>query len=243
MIPARKSRWFRRWFAGHAAGRMRATFASVEIAGIAKLRTALDAGPVVVVSNHTAWWDPLVTLVLTEKIVPCDSYALMDAANLTRLPFFGLIGAIGVDLTNPRDGAAAILHAGRLLTGPGRLVWIYPQGRERPSTERPLGFRGGSAEIARVAKAATVPIALRYEFTNVERPRLLVDIGEALPPERDVAKAREAHERTVTEGLDRIDLALRTGDRAAYETVIRAPESRFGALAERCLAWITAPRD
>lgn len=221
---------------------MRATFASVEIAGIARLRDAVAAGPVVVVSNHVAWWDPLVTLVLTERVVPCDSYALMDAANLTRLPFFGLIGAIGVDLTNPRDGAAAILHAARLLDAPGRLVWVYPQGRERPSTERPLGFRKGSAEIARVAKAATVPVAIRYEFMSVERPRLLVHVGEALAPERDVARARDAHERAVTEGLDRIDLALREGDRGGFEFVLRAPEDRWGARAERLLAWITAPR-
>ena len=242
MIPARKSRWFRRWFAGHAVSRMRATFESVEIAGVAHLRDALANGPVVVVSNHVTWWDPLVTLVLTERVVPCDSYALMNAANLTRLPFFGLIGAVGVDLTNPRDGAAAVLHCARLLNGPGRLVWVYPQGRERPSTVRPLGFRGGSAEIARVSKAVTVPIALRYEFMATERPRLFIDIGEALAPERDVTKAIAAHERAVTEGLDRIERALLDERTDAYEAVIRAPVSAMGKLAERMLAWMTAPR-
>ena len=31
------------------------------------------------------------------------------------------------------------------------MVWVFPQGRERSVTERPLGFRAGSAEVARVA--------------------------------------------------------------------------------------------
>lgn len=242
MIAARKSRWFRRWFAAHARGRLLASFESVRVAGLARLREAVAAGPVVAVSNHVTWWDPMLVLVLTERVVPCDSYALMDAANLARLPFLGLVGAYGVDLTSPSDGAAAIRYTARLLDGPSKLVWVFPQGRERPFTERPLGFRPGSAEIARVAKATTVPLALRYEFLRTERPHLLVDVGEALAPVRDVAAGCAAHEARVTEGLDRIDAALREGALDAYEPVLQAPGGLVGPLAERLLAWMTRPR-
>lgn len=241
MTPARKRAWFRRWFAGHVAGRMRRAFETVRVAGLQHLRDALASGPVVVVSNHVSWWDPMVALVLTERVVPCDSYAMMDERNLRRLPFLGLIGGFGVDLTSASDGAAVIRYAARLLDGPGRAVWVFPQGRERPHTERPLGFRAGSAEVARVAKAATVPLALRYEFMHTERPHLLVDVGEALPHQRDVQAGRERHERHVTEALDRIDTALREGALDRYETVLRAPEPVVGPLAERALAWLTRP--
>lgn len=242
MTPARKSAVFRRWFAGHAAGRMRATFAAVRVAGAEHLREALAAGPVVVVSNHTAWWDPMVALVLTERVVPCDSYAMMDGANLARLPFLGLIGGFGVDLTSAADGAAVIRYAARLLDAPGRAVWVFPQGRERPVTERPLGFRRGSAEVARVAKARTVPVAIRYEFRGTERPELLVDIGASIEPARDVAALLARQEAEVTAGLDRIDAALRAGALDGYEVALRAPVGRVGALAERMLAWMTRPR-
>ena len=116
----------------------------------------------VLIANHTSWWDPMVALVLTERVAPCDSYAMMDATNLARLPFLGLIGGFGVDLTSAADGAAVIRYAARLLSGPGKAVVVFPQGRERPVTERPLGFRRGSAEVARVAKAALfTPLAER----------------------------------------------------------------------------------
>ena len=242
MIPARKSAWFRRWFAGHAAGRMLATFEAVRVAGVENLREALAAGPVVLIANHTSWWDPMVALVLTERVVPCDSYAMMDATNLAGRPFLGLIGGFGVDLTSAADGAAVIRYAARLLGGPGKAVVVFPQGRERPVTERPLGFRRGSAEVARVAKARTVPVALRYEFMGTERPHLLVDVGASFEPERDVEAGRARHERAVTDGLDRIERDLRAGTLDRYEVVVRAPVSRVGALAERVLAWMTRPR-
>ena len=242
MIPARKGRLVGGLLSWDAERRLRSSFEAVRVLGLAHLEGALARGPVIVVANHTAWWDPLVALVLTERVVPCDSYAMMDAANLARLPFLGRIGGFGVDLTSASDGAAVIRYAARLLDGPGRAVWVFPQGRERPVTERPLGFRRGSAEVARVGKAKTVPLAIRYEFMGTERPHLLVDVGEAIAPERDVDALRSRQEQAVTDALDRVDAALRSGDLARYETVIRAPESALGRLAERALAWLTRPR-
>jgi 1-acyl-sn-glycerol-3-phosphate acyltransferase len=241
VIPARKRRWFRAWFAGRVRAMLTGRFEAVRVCGLERLRAAVRAGPVLVVCNHVSWWDPLVALFVTELVVPCDSYALMDAANLRRLPFFALIGGFGVDLTSPSDGAASMRYAVKLLKNPGALVWVFPQGRERPPTVRPLEFRPGSAEIARLAKAVTVPVALRYEFAERERPYLYVHVGEPIAVERDVARALETHEKRVLEGLGDIDTSLRAGDLARYETVIAHPPDRLGALAERALAWLTRP--
>ncbi|MEO0813695.1 MAG: 1-acyl-sn-glycerol-3-phosphate acyltransferase, partial [Myxococcota bacterium] len=107
MIPARKSKLFLRWFAGVARSRIEKTFDAAYVCGIGHLRAHLDR-PVIVVSNHTAYWDPLVAMWLTNHVTHIDSYALMDAKNLRRLPFFALTGAFGVDLDDPRDGGLAI---------------------------------------------------------------------------------------------------------------------------------------
>ena len=133
MIPARKHRLFRWWFSGHARSRLRAAFSAVRAEGMDHLRAALAAGPALIVSNHTSWWDPMVVLYLTERVLRCDGHAMMDAANLRRLPFFAMVGAFGVDLADPADGASAMRYAARLLSAPGRMVWVFPQGRERPA--------------------------------------------------------------------------------------------------------------
>jgi hypothetical protein len=236
VIPARKRRLFNAWFSGHARDRVRATFGATLVHGLERTRALCAEAPVLLVANHTAWWDPLVALHVAQHLLGVDGYAMMDAKNLRRLPFFGFVGAFGVDLERPADGAAAIKYTARLLDRPGRAVWIFPQGRERPITERPLGFRPGSAEIARVARTArAVPVGLRYEFGAEERPTLYVSLGAALPRERDVTVARGAHELAVEAELARIERAV-GGERDEFEAVHRAPTSWIGEAATALLA-------
>lgn len=244
MIPARKSSLFNAWFAGHARSRIHKTFGKIFVRGLEAAKNTAENTPVLVVSNHTSWWDPLVVLHLSQHLLKTDGYALMDAKNLRKLPFFALVGGFGVDLDQPADGAAGIMFAARLLREPGRLVWIFPQGRETPVTERPLGFKPGAAEIARVAKKAlTIPAALRYEMAGEEKPYLYISFGEAISADRDVERAREKQEIAVAKELDRIDDAARGGAIAGeFACVHQAKPPWIGAAAERLLAILTRPR-
>lgn len=243
MIPARKARLFSAWFARDAERRISRSFEAVQVRGLSELEGALARGPVLVVSNHTSWWDALVVLVLTQRVLRADAYAMMDAANLVKLPFFAKVGAFGVDLTDAADGARAIRHSAKLLSSPGRLVWIFSQGRERPITARPLGFSAGSAQIARVAsRAEVVPIALRYEMGGTERPTLYVSIGAPLPRVAGVEEARATQEEAVTRELDRIDEALVTGDTRAFHVLLQRAPSRLFSVAQALLAWWARPR-
>lgn len=241
MIPSAKSRAFTRWFSRHAQGRIERAFSSVRVAGLEHAREALRAGPFVAVSNHTSWWDPLVVLWLTNRVLRADLYALMNAANLRRLPFFGLVGAFGVDLDAPGDGALATREAVRLLAEPRRVVWIFAQGEERPISLRPLGFRRGSAEVSRASRCPAVPFALRYEHGGEARPMLVLRVGEAIAPSDDAVALRAAHEAAVTALLDRIDADLLARGLDAYETLHARGPSAFGALAEGCLSVMTRP--
>ncbi len=234
MIPARKHRVFNAWFARHARTRIERTFDRVRAHGIEEVAALARDRPLLVVSNHTSWWDPLVAFHASEHLLGADGHALMDAANLRRLPFFALVGAFGVDLADPGDGARAIRYAARLLDRAGRLVWIFPQGRERPITERPLAFKAGAAEVAHVAKRAlTVPAALRYELAGTEKPVVYFSFGEPLETARD----REAQERAVEGELARIERAVR-GEEAGFVDVFRAPRGATDGLATTALAML-----
>jgi 1-acyl-sn-glycerol-3-phosphate acyltransferase len=241
MIPASKQRHFNAWFAAHARGRIEKSFASMRVHGLAHARDLAREAPLLVVSNHTSWWDPLVILHASQHLLGTDGHALMDAQNLRKLPFFALVGAFGVDLGDPSDGAAAIRYAARLLDRPGRLVWVFPQGRERPITERPLAFRAGSAEIARVAKRAiTLPAALRYEHASTERPVLYLSFGDRLAAERDPARGRELQERAVEQEMARIERAVRGEEGLGFEAVHTSDEAPDGGLATRALSFFAA---
>lgn len=233
-----KSAWFTRFFARHAQGRIRRTFGRVLVAGLPELREVTARQPVLVIANHTTWWDPLVAIWLTNFELDVDSYAMMDATNLRRLPFFEKVGAFGVDRADPKSGAAAVRAAARLLARPGRLVWIYPEGEER-SPHAALALERGAAAVARVARdAVVVPIATRFVFAAEEAPELWIDVGAPLPAERDLAIAVERQTRAIAAGLERIDRCLAARTLEGFRVVHQRPPSALGKLAERALAWL-----
>jgi 1-acyl-sn-glycerol-3-phosphate acyltransferase len=239
VIEANKWAPFEAWFLGRARARLREGFTSLKVKGAEHVREAAARGPVLWVGNHTSWWDPLVVFYLSRAFFDLDGHAMMDASNLRKLPFFSRIGAFGVDLSDPADGARTLRYAARLLRGggPRRMVTVFPQGRERPVTERPLGFRPGSAELARLAPAASVlPFALRYEMQSEEKPNAYVAFGAPLAPERSAERARSAQERAVEALLDELDRALCADDLAAY-TPLFVSRSALAPLATEVLAW------
>ena len=231
MIPARKSRWFSAWFSRHCEGRLRRSFEQVRVHGLERLAEAGAKGSVLLVSNHTAWWDPLVAIWLTQRLLQLDSFAMMDAKNLRRLPFFAKVGAFGVDLDDPLDRSRVLRHAAKLLRRERTLVWIFAQGDERPVTE-PLAFRPGTTILARLApRAQVVPLALRYEMGKTERPVALISIGEPIA-------AGCAHEDAVAAELARIETWVRAPNED-FRPVLQAPRSWLGALAEWWLGRFT----
>lgn len=245
MIPAKKDRLVGGLLAWDAERRLRASFTAMRIFGLERLEAALAAGPVIVVSNHTAWWDPLVAIFLTTRVAPADAYAMMDAKNLRRFPFFARVGAFGVDLDDPADGARALRYARKLLDAPGRVVWIFPEGREVPLSARPIAFKAGSAELARLAKdAAVVPLALRYEMGASPKPTALVAIGQPVTaPRTDLHAQRAAQEEAVAAELARIERAL-FGETDDVAREIFGPRPSDGpGLFTRVLARLTRPRE
>ena len=156
MIPHKKSALFIRWFAKQVEKQIRKTFSAVHIKGLSNLQEAVNDGPVLAVSNHLSWWDPMFIIVIGHRLIRADAYAMMDAKNLKRLPFLGRIGGFGVELDNPRDNKRVLKYTAGLLNEPGRLVWMFPQGEERPSTAPIDDFKRGAALIAAMSGVPNV---------------------------------------------------------------------------------------
>lgn len=176
MIPARKSWWFTRWFGRTIERKLQGSF-DVHAHGFVELAALARTRPLLLVANHSSWWDPLVAVATASRFA-FDGYAMMEAANLERLRFFGLVGGFGFRRGDARDGARALRHAARLLDRPGRVVWMFPQG-EQLEADAPLVFQPGAARVAALAAAWVVPVALRYRFGAGERAELVIACGEA----------------------------------------------------------------
>lgn len=241
MIPARKSAPFIRWFAKHVEKRVHSDLQKVQVRGLDAWRAAVAAHPVLLVSNHVSWWDVMLGTWFVHRMIPgCDAYGMMDAANLRGRPFFARIGVFGVERGQRGKGmgAESLRYAQALLDRPGRHVWVFPQGDERPSTLRPLGFRRGAAVIAHASPDAVVlPLAFRYELMKTDKPYAFVSVGDPVLLAADVAATRDAMEAAVQAELARIDRHLCEGPDPEFITQARAKPSKVGELAEKVLAW------
>jgi hypothetical protein len=71
--------------------------------------------------------------------------------------------------------AASLAYAAPVLGDPGNALGLFPQGRIRHPSDRPLGFRRGVERILREhgAMVAILPLAMRCEFYENQRPEAL----------------------------------------------------------------------
>lgn len=243
MIEAVRWRPFARWFRSHVEGRLRSTFTAVHIRGLDSMRDAATGASVLIIANHSSWWDSLVALWLTESELPnSEVYGMMDASNLARFRFFRWTGCFGVDLSSRRDGARATRYALGLLKLRDTALWVFPQGAEQPP-HVPLRFLPGAAGIAkRAAPVRVVPVALAYVFEGDERPHVYISVGE--PMSLADGADREAQERAVEAERDRIKLQVETQEQG-FSTIFAREPTALSRWASACLdrfaGWL-APR-
>lgn len=185
--------------------RMRRTFRDVLGRGLEETKDALALGPVVLVVNHVAWWDPLFLLLL-ERRLEADGYALMATHSLEELPLFGRLGALPLCQGNARKALSDLEAAASLLDRPRRFVAIFPTGAQRPS-HFPLSFKGGASRLQKMSGARIIALALRYEFLESPQPTLIFSLGSAfLMPEGCTSRrATAVFEERVGQELAQID--------------------------------------
>jgi 1-acyl-sn-glycerol-3-phosphate acyltransferase len=183
-------------------------------------------GPVIVYSNHPAWWDAAVYILAADRFFPAyESYAPIDAAMLGQYGIFGRIGAFGVDLETPR-GAASFLRTGaEILSYPSRALWITAQGRFGDVRERPLGLKPGVARVVERAPDCTIlPLAIEYGFWQERGAEAFIAFGQPMRGRDLLDLPRPARlerlETELTTTLDRLSADVQSRDPAKFRSVL-----------------------
>jgi 1-acyl-sn-glycerol-3-phosphate acyltransferase len=213
---------FRRYFTRHLNALRIASWGMPDIP---------QTGPVIIYSNHPAWWDAALYILAADRFLPTyESYAPIDAAMLKQYGIFGRIGAFGVDLESPR-GAADFLKLSRdILSSGHRALWITAQGRFGDVRERPLDLKPGVARLAELAPDCTIlPLAIEYGFWLERGAEAFMAFGAPMHGSDLLALARPARlgrlEAELTKALDRLSADVQSRDPARFSAVL---EGRAG---------------
>lgn len=146
--------------------------------------TIRDADSIVFYANHASWWDPMMAMLLANRVFPqFKMYAPIDADALEKYKIFKKMGFYPVQKDSSR-GAAEFLKTSRtILQIPGNSIWMTPEGRFVDPRETGVPFMPGLSHLAaRIAGAAEkqekprvwfVALAIEYVFWEESKPELL----------------------------------------------------------------------
>ncbi len=191
LLPASFAPGFTRVFGWWVRRMFRADFFAVRLARenstlLADL--AAHPAPVIGVSNHCAWWDPLVFVLLHRRFMP-DRIATgpVEAEQWRRFGFMKKLGLFGLDPHDPRSAPLMVEHVlERFRENPLTNFWITPQGQFVDPRQK-ITIRPGVSMVAAAAcesglDVRCVSIAIEYVFWVDRRPELLVRLAPVVPP-------------------------------------------------------------
>ncbi len=210
MLKAQKSKLWDTLIHHYIRNIFRKEFHTFLVAGQNHLSAFSKKMPVIGIANHSNWWDGFLILFLTRLLPARRHYIMMEERHLEKYSLFRKLGAFGVNLDDPRQGAQALHYAASLLRDPSTLLWIFPQARLRPARELLHFHRGAQLLARRVGGCLALPLALRYEFTTEQHPIALARFGPPLQDPEDI------NEKSVVQLLAQIDNDILKCDFSEY---------------------------
>jgi 1-acyl-sn-glycerol-3-phosphate acyltransferase len=151
-------------------------------------------GPVIIYTNHPAWWDPLIAHVLNAELFkPRQFYAPIDAEALKQYRVFEKLGFYGINLGSTSGAAAFLRTSMSILRDESSALWITPEGRFCDVRDHSAPLMPGLAHLCqKLGEDSTahgirgggrvIPMAMEYVFWEERLPACLVMFGQPLRP-------------------------------------------------------------
>ncbi|GAB4342019.1 MAG: hypothetical protein Kow0037_29050 [Calditrichia bacterium] len=178
MIQAKPQIWADIIFRRYIFGLMKRSFSRIVLSG-PKPRLPSDV-PVVLLPNHSSWWDGFLVYLLNKRVFHRPDFLMMLEEQLQHYSFFRRLGAYSIDPGKPKSVAESLHYTRNLLSERNALVTIFPQGELRPWHQRPLGYRRLPEWLAKKSDRPLIflPLAMRLEFREQRKPVALLKLGE-----------------------------------------------------------------
>ncbi len=181
MIKARHAAWADRIFYPYLVGLFKRRFHAIHLLGGIP-ETDRDL-PLLLLPNHSTWWDGFFVYLLNKKIFHRQPYLMMLEDQLARYKFFSRLGAYSINPHSAADIKNSLRYSVDILNEkitPRPMLCIFPQGELLPWYKRPLVFKNGLEVILSGygGKANLLPLAIKTIFLNEQLPETFFLFGE-----------------------------------------------------------------
>ena len=207
MIHAQHRLWADIVFQPYLTWLFKRNFHKIQLLGT--LPKIPDNLPLLLLPNHSTWWDGFFVYLLNKRVFRRTTYLMMLEAQLSKYKFFAKIGAYSIEPEHRRGVIESLEYTVELLSRKMSLVAVFPQGELLPWHTRPLDYKRGVEWILRkYGKLVTVlPLAIRSEFLCERRPSVFFLFGDVHSFDGETFQGTDWLEETETALLD--DLASR----------------------------------
>lgn len=179
MIKANHSSWAKRVFDPYLTYLLRRHFHAFHFLG--DTPQPEPNLPLLLLPNHSSWWDGFWVYLLNRKIFRRRIYLMMLEKELSRYRYFARLGAYSVNPAKPKSVLASLKYSAELLKERPNppIVCIFPQGELRPWGKRPLTYKRGVERILQEYRDSVniLPLAIRCEHLNEQRPEVFFLFG------------------------------------------------------------------
>lgn len=184
----------------------------------------LNGRPVVIYTNHPGWWDPLVFLLVAERIFPERlNYGPIDASALGKYRFLESIGFLGIELGTWQGSKKFLQYARASQRRSDTIFWITAAGSFVDPRVRPVPIRPGVAHVAANGQGLLVPMALEYPYWDERLPEAIVAFGEPIDLSAEPPCSTDAWQERLTQALaatqDALAAAAMARNPAAFQTL------------------------
>ena len=138
--------------------------------------------PLLLIPNHSTWWDGFFVYLLNEEIFKRELYLMMLDRQLAKYKFFARIGAFGISPGDKENVRESLSYAAELLHKQNVMITIFPQGVLLPWGKRPMNFKKGIETIVQLYRKPIniLPLAIRIEYGSEQRAEVFFQFRESL---------------------------------------------------------------
>lgn len=179
MISAEHKKWADRIFRYYLNGLFKRHFYAIYL--VNHLPDLDPQKPLLLIPNHSSWWDGFFVYLLNKKCLHRKVYLMMLEEQLKENRFFRFLGAYSIKSDTYKDVKDSVQYTIDILNRKEKhtLVCFFPQGELQPWHTRPIVFKRGLEFILKRIKTGInlCFLGIRIEFLGEQRPEVFMQFS------------------------------------------------------------------
>lgn len=177
---------------------------------------AKDGDPVLILPNHSSWWDGFVFFLHNRMELKRKLFLMMLEKELTRNRFFSRLGAFSIDPSHPKKIVESLQYSLNLLeSGENRIgLILFPQGEILLNAAMNYRFRPGLhwilSRLSRPVNVVSAQVRLLFRgeqypeihlgYTYLGKSKVSTNKDQRVQLEEDFLRAQEAFDQKLIAG-------------------------------------------